>query len=205
MRTCASSILLIVILFCGLAKQLSAQQATSSKRIDAESVADEPATDNTPSNDTPTDVLSNAESERVDQAVERALAWMVSQQQDDGSFITLQRGQPGVTCLCVMAFMAQGHLPGAGPYGARLEKATEYVLNCQKQNGLICAVTPDIPRLSRGVGGLGTNTAYNHAISALLLSELYGLGGASQTERMQEAIQKALDCFARNAALAERQ
>jgi hypothetical protein len=192
MKTCASSILLIVILFCGLAKQMSAQQAASPQGIDAERTADEPASDDTPSNDTPTDVLSSEESERVDEAVERALVWMVSQQQDDGSFITLQRGQPGVTCLCVMAFMAQGHLPGAGPYGARLEKATEYVLTCQKQNGLICAVTPDIPRLSRGVGGLGTNTAYNHAISALLLSELYGLGGASQTERMQQAIQKAL-------------
>ena len=120
--------------------------------------------------DTPTDVLSADEQQRVDESVERALEWMVTQQQEDGSFLTLQRGQPGVTCLSVMAFMAHGHLPGAGPYGARLEKATDYVLGCQKQNGLICAVTPDIPQLSRQVGGLGTNTAYNHAIAALLLS-----------------------------------
>jgi len=191
MKTIASSLLLLILLGV-LSKQISAQQDTSPKGIDAERAADVPATNDTASKDTPTDILSSEEAERVDEAIERALAWMVTQQQDDGSFITLPRGQPGVTCLCVMAFMAQGHLPGAGPYGARLEKATEYVLNCQKQNGLICAVTPDVPRLNRQVGGLGTNTAYNHAISALLLTELYGLGGASQNERMQESIQKAL-------------
>jgi hypothetical protein len=191
MKTIPSSILL-AILIGGLSNQICAQQAASPTAVESDSTADDRRADDTTSNDTPTNVLSSEESERVDEAVERALAWMVSQQLDDGSFITLERGQPGVTCLCVMAFMAQGHLPGAGPYGARLEKATEYVLRCQKQNGLICAVTPDIPRLSRQVGGLGTNTAYNHAIAALLLSELYGLGGVSQNERMQEAIQKAL-------------
>jgi hypothetical protein len=142
--------------------------------------------------DTPTEVLSAHQQQRVNESVERALEWMVTQQQEDGSFLTLERGQPGVTCLCVMAFMAHGHLPGAGPYGERLERATDYVLSCQKQNGLICSVTPDTPQLSRRVGGLGTNTAYNHAISALLLSELYGLGGAPQAARMQQVIQRAL-------------
>jgi hypothetical protein len=178
----------LALLLRGETEQLFAQQTGKSTAAEAGEFRDEPAPD-----DTPTNVLSNAESQRVDEAVERALAWVATQQQDDGSFITLQRGQPGVTCLCVMAFMAHGHLPGAGPYGARLEKAIDYVLSCQKRNGLICAVTPDVPQLSRRVGGLGTNTAYNHAISALLLSELYGLGGAPQAERMQQAIQKALN------------
>src|SRR5215203_1778652 len=36
--------------------------------------------------DTPTNVLSPAEWKRVDAAVERALTWMASQQQQDGSF-----------------------------------------------------------------------------------------------------------------------
>ncbi|HEY3393914.1 MAG TPA: hypothetical protein VGK58_14475, partial [Lacipirellulaceae bacterium] len=135
MKTCAFSVLLIVMLLGAAAKQVSSQQAESSKAVESNSKVGAGAAD-----DTPDDVLSEDEWQRVDAAVERALAWMVTQQQDDGSFITLQRGQPGVTCLCVMAFMAQGHLPGAGPYGARLERATDYVLDCQKQNGLICAV-----------------------------------------------------------------
>jgi len=179
----ASCLMVLAFLLCVGAGLLPAQQTSKSTAAGDNAEA---------ADDTPSDVLSSEETARVDAAVERALAWMVTQQQEDGSFLTLPRGQPGVTCLCVMAFMAHGHLPGAGPYGARLERATDYVLNRQKQNGLICAVTPDIPRLNRAVGGLGTNTAYNHAIAALLLSELYGLGGAPQAERMQQVIQKAL-------------
>jgi hypothetical protein len=175
-----------LLLLCDSAGQLIAQQAAPAAAPDDKVSSTKETLDN------PTDVLSSDELQQVDEAVERALAWMVTQQQDDGSFLTLERGQPGVTCLSVMAFMAHGHLPGVGPYGERLERATDFILSCQKQNGLICAVTPDIPRLSRNVGGLGTNTAYNHAISSLLLSELYGLGNAPQAERMQQVIQKSL-------------
>src|SRR5262245_22385855 len=76
-----------------------------------------------PVDDSAANVLTTAEWERVDGAVKRALAWLASQQQPDGSFPTLDMGQPGVTCLATMAFMAHGHVPGKGPYGIRLEKA----------------------------------------------------------------------------------
>jgi hypothetical protein len=143
--------------------------------------------------DTPTNVLSDAEWERIDASVERALTWMAAQQQEDGAFPTLERGQPGVTSLCMMAFLSHGHRPGAGQYGTRLERATEFVLRCQKQNGLVAARAEDTPELSRqGQSGLGTNMAYNHAISSLTLSELYGMGQPPEAERMKEAIKKAL-------------
>ena len=60
------------------------------------------------------EVLTSQEWERVDESVDRALAWLASQQQRDGSFPTLPHGQPAVTSLCVLAFMAHGHLPGEG-------------------------------------------------------------------------------------------
>ena len=143
--------------------------------------------------DTPTNVLSADEWHRVDAAVERALTWLASQQQDDGAFPTLARGQPGVTSLCMMAFMSHGHAPGAGRFGPRLERATDFVLRCQKQNGLIAELAEDTPQLSRqGQSGLGTNMAYNHAISSLMLSELYGMGQPPEAERMKKAIKKAL-------------
>ena len=59
-------------------------------------------------------VLSPSEWRRLDSAVDRALAWLATQQQQDGSFPTLTQGQPGVTSLCVLAFMAHGHEPGRG-------------------------------------------------------------------------------------------
>jgi hypothetical protein len=143
--------------------------------------------------DTPTNVLSTDEWHRVDAAVERALTWLASQQQQDGAFPTLERGQPGVTSLCMMAFMSHGQAPGAGQYGPRLERATEFVLRCQKENGLIAALAEDTVPLSRqGGSGLGTNMAYNHAVSSLLLSELYGMGSPPEAERIKKAINNAL-------------
>src|SRR3954463_12976607 len=80
--------------------------------------------------DTPTNVLSEAEWQGVDAAAERALTWMAARQQDDGAFPTLERGQPGVTSLCMMAFLSQGHRPGAGQFGKRLDRAADFVLSC---------------------------------------------------------------------------
>ena len=54
------------------------------------------------------------------------LVWLAAQQQPNGSFPTLDTGQPGVTCLCMLAFMSHGHLPGEGPYGEHLKRAGEY-------------------------------------------------------------------------------
>ena len=141
----------------------------------------------------PDNVLAPAEWKRVDTAVDRALIWMAAQQQPDGSFPTLERGQPGVTSLCVMAFVSHGHAPGDGQYGSRLDKAIDYTLRCQKQNGLLALLADDTPQLSRqGGSGLGTNIAYNHAISSLMLSELYGMSQPQRARRMKGAIEKAL-------------
>src|SRR5262245_29223537 len=64
--------------------------------------------------DAPTDVLPREEWKRIDVAVNRALTWLASNQRPDGSFPTIDNGQPGVTCLCAMSFMAHGHMVGEG-------------------------------------------------------------------------------------------
>ena len=141
----------------------------------------------------PGDVLSPSEWREVDVAVDRALQWLASQQQADGSFLTLDAGQPGVTCLCAMAFMSHGHVPGGGKYGAHIDRATRYALRCQKQNGLITVVGPDGPHISRLVHHeIGNSAAYNHAISSLMLAEVYGMGGVADADRMEIVISKAL-------------
>ena len=138
-------------------------------------------------------VLSAQEWQRVDAAVRRALQWLAAQQQSDGSFPTLNTGQPGVTSLCTLAFMAHGHLPGEGPYGARLQQAVEFVIRCQKPNGLIALVGPDGRQISRNIHhDIGSPAAYNHAISSLTLSELYGAARPADTQRLKTAISLAL-------------
>jgi hypothetical protein len=138
-------------------------------------------------------VLSPSEWHRVDSAVDRALAWLIGQQQQDGSFPTLTQGQPGVTSLCVLAFMAHGHNPGVGPYGEQLEKATKYIIACQKQNGLVTLNGPTGPTITRDVSyELGVTAAYNHAISSLTLSEIYGMGQRKEAAQLSASIKKAL-------------
>ena len=140
------------------------------------------------------DVLDSKQWQQVDESVENALLWLASKQQRNGAFPTLPNGQPGVTALCVMAFVSHGHVPGEGPYGAQLQKAVEFIVSCQKENGLIALTAPRGPTISRNVGARVSNTTpYNHAMSALLLSEVYSMGQVNQIESIDDTIAKALE------------
>ena len=78
--------------------------------------------------------------------------FVTAQQQVDGSFPTDSVAQPGVTSLCVLAFMAHGHNPGNGPYGERLDRAITYIADCQKLSGLIMLNGSDEPEIDRRSG-----------------------------------------------------
>lgn len=152
------------------------------------------ATGESNSSSTPqTDVLSKVEWDRLDNSVERALAWLAKQQQSDGSFSTLPQGQPAITGLCTMAFLAHGHLPNEGPYGRQLSQAVRYMASCQKDSGLIALMGPEggIYRggASHRVGGA---LSYNHAISSLALSEIYGVSAEKNTHMLRPVIESSL-------------
>ncbi len=141
---------------------------------------------------TKSNLFAPAEWQRIDSSVDRALQWLASRQQRDGSFPTLMRAQPGVTSLCVMAFAAHGHLPGEGPYGTQLERALDFILSCQKPNGLIALVGPAGSEISRDIPHkIGSIAAYNHALSTLLLGEVFAMG-SGDFEKNQEAIKRAV-------------
>lgn len=134
------------------------------------------------------DRLTTQEWQELDRAVDHGLEFLAKQQQEDGSFQTLEIGQPGVTSLCILAFVSRGHLPYQGPYGERIERAIEYVLSTQQADGLLCAPNVD-PAWQKN---MPSHTAvYNHAISALMLSEVYGMT-ANQNERIRRTIRRAI-------------
>ncbi|MEZ6053887.1 MAG: hypothetical protein R3C02_21260 [Planctomycetaceae bacterium] len=66
--------------------------------------------------------------QRIDLSVDRALEFLATQQGRDGSFASIDTGQPGVTALSVLAFLSRGHVPGEGPYGKSLSRAVDFVL-----------------------------------------------------------------------------
>ena len=70
-----------------------------------------------------TKVLDDQQWEQLDQSVQRALAWLATKQNEDGSFEAPEAGQAGITSLCLMAFMAQGESPSDGKYEQQLAKA----------------------------------------------------------------------------------
>jgi len=126
---------------------------------------------------------------QVESSVDRGLAWLALQQADDGSFPSLAIGQPGVTSLCVMAFLARGHQPGYGPYGRQLNRAIDFVLACQMENGLFSYVTPE-PEFR--LGGATQTGAYNNAIAGLMLGEVYGHVTGQRAKNVKAAIAKAI-------------
>ena len=128
----------------------------------------------------------------VEATLDRGLAFLSRQQRTDGSFSvpsdTSRVAQPGVTALCVLAFLSRGHLPDEGPYGRQLSKAVDYVLSCQQSDGLLTVETPD---RNRGIW-IAECAAYNHAISGLMLSEVYGMTTGKTNKRIRTAIEAAL-------------
>ena len=98
-------------------------------------------------------------------------------------------GEPAITCLAVMAMLARGHLPGSGPYGKRIERAIDYVLDCQHRDGMMAVKRPEGEYVALG----GSRCVhYNQGIAGLMLSEVYGMTTPQRDERIKKAIEKAL-------------
>ncbi len=136
--------------------------------------------------------LTDEQQERLDRIVDKALKFLASQQKEDGSFPTQRGAEPAVTSLCVMAFLARGHMPGKPPYGQRIDHAIDYILKQQNpKSGAIYQRGPGWPLRGN----------YNHAISALMLCDAFPeMNGAyrddeansRRRERVEEAIRHAL-------------
>lgn len=133
--------------------------------------------------------VSARDREDLDRCVRRGLAWIATQQRADGSFPTIESGQPAVTAVCVLAFLSAGHVPGEGRFGDVIDKAIDYAVRCQHPDGLLCLKDAS----GRMYGNDPPHTAiYNHAITGLMLSEAYGMAPTSDSQKIRKAIESAL-------------
>jgi hypothetical protein len=116
----------------------------------------------------------------VDTSVSRGLAWLATQQNDDGSFGTgAYRGNVAVTSLAALAFMANGSTPGRGPYGANVEKALKYVMDNTSPSGFVC-----VPHAATH------GPMYSHGFGTLFLAEAYGMTHRPEIrEKLEKAVQ----------------
>ncbi|MCB1100482.1 MAG: terpene cyclase/mutase family protein [Verrucomicrobiae bacterium] len=168
-RRCTASMRFIAVTVSALALLLGSADAQQ-----AESLAD---------------VLSDSQWRSLERSVDRGLKWLSTQQEKDGSFDSAKVGQPAVTSLAIMAFLSRGHQPGSGPYGKQLEAAIDYVLNAQRGDGLFSVLDA---RGEYKKHQASHTASYNHAVTGLMLGEVYGMCSGKQSERVRQAIEKAL-------------
>ena len=116
----------------------------------------------------------------VKTAIDRGLE-SLAQSQDPREGCFGMSGHPVAdTSVGLMAFLLQGHVPGRGKYGEVMDKAVAYLLKVYKINGK--------------TGYLGVGNMYEHGLSTLALSEVWG---QSKNPEIREALIKAVDVILR--------
>src|SRR5262245_16262826 len=70
--------------------------------------------------------------DRLEQSVDKALVFLNTMQESDGSWQVHGQKSPAVTSLAVMAFLSAGHVPDEGPYGEAITKGIRWVLSRQQ-------------------------------------------------------------------------
>ena len=98
----------------------------------------------------------------VELIYERGLEWLASNQHQEGSWEGGENG-PGVTGMCVMAFLASGEDPNFGPYSENIRRAVRSMIRTQSE--------------STGYfgGNRGHGSMYHHGFAMLGMSEVYGV------------------------------
>ncbi len=111
--------------------------------------------------------------EVLDKAVDRGLEYLAKAQAPDGSFPTGWGKNTGITSLCLMAFLAKGHMPGVGDYGAVINKGLDFVLASKRpQDGLLVGQDQS------------SGPMYSHCITALFLSEVSGMADPERQKKI---------------------
>ena len=126
--------------------------------------------------------LDEPKREPFDEAIDRALQYLQSAQNNDGSWLSGQgQRDPAVTALCVMAYMSAGHVPGEGPYGEVVLNGIRYVMNCQLRNGLFAPING------------GNHEMYYHGICTLMLAEAAGMmPNPVESRKLKDRLQDAI-------------
>jgi hypothetical protein len=93
------------------------------------------------------------------EALDRGLQWLARNQGPKGNW---DSNDLGLVSLGALAFLADGHTPGRGPYGDNVQRAIDFVLSSAKPSGLL-----NISDTRRDM--------YNHGLSTFVLGQADGM------------------------------
>jgi len=129
-----------------------------------------------------TDSASAFQKDQTDIAVDKAIAFLLSQQRPDGA-IADARHENAMTSLAIMAMASVGIQPiDPGREGQAMQKALSFILRDDRQD-------------EHGYfGGSDGSRMYGHGITTLMLTEMLGMGVEAEQDRIiHERCQKAID------------
>jgi prenyltransferase beta subunit len=129
---------------------------------------------------------ARADAVRMDEATKkataRALEWLASKQNADGSWSEGRYPHnTAITAFALLAFMSQGHLPGQGLYGPEVAKGARFLIASSRSDGYL-------------VGSRGGNM-YCHGLATLALAELWGMAG---DDEVKAVLTKAVELIVRS-------
>jgi hypothetical protein len=113
----------------------------------------------------------------VEHAYRRGLEYLARTQDAFGGWNDVYGAQPGVTGLSLLAFLAHGDDPIAGPHAATVNRQIDFILSMQ----------------DAATGMIGS-TMYNHGFATLALAEAYGV---VRKDTVGPALQRAVDLILR--------
>ncbi len=122
----------------------------------------------------PDEVKMNEQARR---ATAKALEWLASKQNSDGSWSEGRYPHnTAITSFALLAFLSQGHLPNQGLYGPEVAKGCRFLIASARPDGYLAG--------SRG------GNMYCHAMATLALAELWGMSGDKD---IKPVLTKAVD------------
>lgn len=115
----------------------------------------------------------------VKKATAKALEWLASKQNTDGSWGDGSRypHNTAITGFALMAFMSQGNVPNQGKYGPEVAKGTRFLLaSARESDGYLI--------------GSRLGNMYCHGMATLCLTQLFGMTG---DETVKKTLKRAVD------------
>lgn len=114
---------------------------------------------------------------QAEEALADGLRWLAANQGPEGHWECKELGLVGMGLL---AFLADGHLPGRGRYGDNVQRAIHSLLRHEKPSGLLNITQPQ-------------HDMYNHGLTTFVLGQAYGMSG---DRRIGSVLDRALKLIA---------
>jgi hypothetical protein len=133
----------------------------------------------------------------VEQIYDKGLKWLAENQSESGNWESGDNG-PGVTGMCVMAFLASGEDPNFGPWRENIRRAVRSMIQSQSaETGFFAS-------------NMGHGSMYHHGFACLGMAEVYGvldedtLWDASVNVKDRRSIGQALELAVRASVTAQK-